>query len=427
MDINCVLDKLKNDEVLNREKKVIVAFSGGPDSTFMVHILRKYLPSIKVYLYHLNHNIRENAVEDENFVRYLSEKYDLKLFISKKDIPRIAKESKVGLEEAGRIERYKDLRKLSNQLDVNTIITAHHLDDDIETFLMNYKRGSGINGYASIKEREGLFLRPLLGVNKDFILNYLKDNNISYCLDETNFVPDTLRNDLRINVIPKLKKLDSEFYKNFSSFLSTMKLEYRLKLNFIDAFIEEYNLSDEKSTFKFNLEDTKKFFGDDLTSLFYHIIAKINGNTVDVYKSQLMGINTIAKSNEEKRIEIMGVLFIKSFDWLIFKKSEKKDDRKFYFSENQSDETIDFIAPKYVKGDLIIRNREVGDKIKLFKRPVKSLKKLMIENKIPAFKRDELFVVADEEDILYVEMIGRAERAFGGNKKIYINERKHDE
>lgn len=427
MNIDCVLNKLKNDNILMNEKKVILAFSGGPDSTFMALLLKNYLPDIHVYLYHLNHNIRKNSLDDENFVKNFSKDNDFKLYLSSKDIPKISKDKKIGLEEAGRIERYNDLKEISNMLNIHTIITGHHLDDDIETFIMNFRRGSGINGYSAIKERDGIFFRPLLSIQKSFILKYLNDKNISYCVDETNFIPNTLRNDIRINILPELKKMDSNFYNNFNEFLSTMKDEYALKVRFINSFIKDYNISKEDGEYKFNIKDAKRFFGDDLTSLFYHILDKINGNTIDVYKAQLMGINTILKSNEEKRIDISGVSLIKSFDWLIFRKNVSNLNRTIYFSDVETDETIDYISPIFVEGNIRVRKRAVGDKIKLYKRPNKSLKKLLIEKKIPAFKRDELFVICDEESILYVEMIGRSERANGGREKIYINERKNNE
>lgn len=427
MNIDCVLNKLNSDKILMREKKAIIAFSGGPDSTFLVEIFREYYPDIKLYLYHLNHNIRKNASNDENFVRKYSNENDLKLYLSNKDIPKISSEKKIGLEEAGRIERYSDLNKLSSELNINTVITAHHLDDDIETFIMNFKRGSGMNGYSSIKERDGIYFRPLLSVNKKFILDFLKRKNITYCIDETNFIADTFRNEIRLNVIPELKNLDDNFYNDFSNFLSTMKSEYQLKKRFIDSFIKDYNLSDKEGELTFKIEDATKFFGDDLTSLFFHAIDKLNGNTFDVYKTQLMGINSIAKAREEKRIEVMGVLLIKSFDSLIFKKDCDKKTKSIYLTDTKTTETIDYISPIYLAGNLKIRNREARDKIRLPKRPNKNLKKLMIENKIPAFLRDSLFVISDDEGILYVEMIGRAERATGGKEKIYINERKNNE
>lgn len=151
MLIKDIINELNADKTLAKERSAIIAFSGGPDSVFTVEIFRNFFKDYKIYLYHLNHMIRYDAIHDENFVKKYAEESGMELVLNRCDIPKFSKEHSIGLEEAGRIVRYKDLEELSKNTKVNTIVTGHHLNDDIETFILNFKRGSGLNGYSSIK------------------------------------------------------------------------------------------------------------------------------------------------------------------------------------------------------------------------------------------------------------------------------------
>lgn len=425
MDILNLLKKIEQNEILMHEKRAIIAFSGGPDSVFLAKLFIDYFKDIEIVLYHLNHNMRESAMRDEEFVRAFAEENNLKLNINSVKIKVLAKEKQIGLEEAGRVVRYEDLERISQELNINTIMTAHHLNDDIETFFMNFIRGSSLNGYSAIKAREGKYFHPLLEIKKSDIVEYLDESNEKYCIDETNFIPDTMRNIIRIEKIPKLEKLDKNFYEDFRKFLQAQKREYDLQNRLVEAFISEYNISELKDELAFKIEDVKKFFGNDLATLFFHVIKHFNVDMTDVYRSQLIFIDDFPNSNEEKKLNVAGITAIKSFEIIKFIKDErKKAKREIFISDRRTNFTISHFYSDKIKGEIKIRNREPGDKIKLENRPTKVLKKLLIEKKIPAYERDGLYVISDYEGILYVEKIGAAERAKHGNKKIYINERK---
>lgn len=423
MLIQDIINELNADKILKKERSAIIAFSGGPDSAFAVEIFRNFFKDYKIYLYHLNHMIRDEAIHDENFVKKYAEENGIELVLNRCDIPKFSKEHSIGLEEAGRIVRYKDLEELSKNTKVNTIVTGHHLNDDIETFILNFKRGSGLNGYSSIKKRDGKFLRPLLGVTKREILDYLNDRKIEFCIDRTNFIDDTNRNKIRLNVMPELEKLDEKLYDDFGCFLNSMKAEMSLKNSLISGFVFEHNLSKNSEELCFKIEDVKRYFGDDFSALYMEAIKILRGNTVDIYKKALDSILNIMNADEEKRTSVGGVVAIKSYKNLIFRTDIKIDERKVYLSNEETKDTIGFIKTNFDINDIKIRNREAGDEVKFKNRPTKSLKKFLIEEKVPAYMRDDLIIISDQENILYVEGFGPTLKALEGNKKIYINER----
>lgn len=427
MLIKDIINELNADKTLKKERSAIIAFSGGPDSVFTVEIFRRFFKDYKIYLYHLNHMIRDDAIHDENFVKKYAEESGMELVLNRCDIPKFSKEHSIGLEEAGRIVRYKDLEELSKNMKVHTIITGHHLNDDIETFILNFKRGSGLNGYSSIKKRDGKFLRPLLGVTKREILDYLNDRKIEFCIDRTNFIDDTNRNKIRLNVMPELEKLDEKLYDDFGRYLNSMKAEMSLKNSLISGFVFEHNLSKNSEELCFKIEDIKRYFGDDFSALYMEAIKILRGNTVDIYKKALDSILNIIDGEEEKRTSVGGIVAIKSYENLIFRRDIENDVRKIYLSLEATEYTIGFITTDLNIDDLKIRNREVGDEVKFKNRPTKLLKKFLIEEKVPAYKRDDLIIVTDDENILYVEGFGPTINGIEGKNKIYINERKKDE
>lgn len=427
MLIKDIINELNADETLKKERSAIIAFSGGPDSVFTVEIFKIFFKDYKIYLYHLNHMIRDDAIHDENFVKKYAEESGIELVLNRCDIPKFSKEHSIGLEEAGRIVRYNDLDELSNKFGVNTIVTGHHLNDDIETFILNFKRGSGLNGYSSIKKRDGKFLRPLLGVTKREILDYLNDRKIEFCIDRTNFIDDTNRNKIRLNVMPELEKLDEKLYDDFGRYLNSMKAEMSLKNSLISGFVFEHNLSKNSEELCFKIEDIKRYFGDDFSALYMEAIKILRGNTVDIYKKALDSILNIIDGEEEKRTSVGGIVAIKSYENLIFRRDIENDARKIYLSLEATEYTIGFIITDLNIDDLKIRNREVGDEVKFKNRPTKLLKKFLIEEKVPAYKRDDLIIVTDDENILYVEGFGPTINGIEGKNKIYINERKKDE
>ncbi|MBT4056199.1 tRNA lysidine(34) synthetase TilS, partial [Candidatus Peregrinibacteria bacterium] len=198
---------------------LIVGISGGPDSVFLLHMLLKFTPKLNIVVAHINHALRGIEAElDTDFVKNLAKKHKIPFKHTKIDIATLSRAKKKSVEETGRDIRYKFFNKLYKDYKADYILTAHHLDDNLETILLNFIRGSNLQGITGIQEtslyqKTRNVLRPLLNISKQEIVEYLQDKHILYRIDATNEDRDIPRNFLRHEVIPKLKELNPSLPK----------------------------------------------------------------------------------------------------------------------------------------------------------------------------------------------------------------------
>jgi len=203
---------------LPKKSAVILAFSGGPDSVYLLNKLLeiKKQHGLKVIIAHFNHKLRgKESGKDEAFSKKTAEKYKLIYETESSDIKKYAKENLLNLEEAARIKRYEFLEKLRKKYKAAAVLTAHHLDDNLETFIINLLRGSGIQGLKSMQIKNKNLLRPLLFIQKSEILQYLKSKKLKFQTDSTNSDKSLLRNEIRLDVVPVLKKIQPKLARTF--------------------------------------------------------------------------------------------------------------------------------------------------------------------------------------------------------------------
>jgi tRNA(Ile)-lysidine synthase len=200
---------------------ILLALSGGADSSALLHMLCQMRNSLGFTLYaaHLNHNIRgdeyENeALRDELFCRRICEAMNVPLFVESVDIPKQAMQSGKSLETEAREARYRFFAKFMQETGIKILATAHNADDNLETQLFNLCRGCGLDGISGIpRTREiaevdgGIAVRPILNATKAEIIDYCSINHIEYVTDSTNFEEDCTRNKLRNTVIPIMRQL----------------------------------------------------------------------------------------------------------------------------------------------------------------------------------------------------------------------------
>lgn len=202
-----ILAFIKEECMAKNGDSLVLGVSGGPDSIALLHVMAALRGSLGVYIAaaHVDHGLRFSAREEQDYVEDTCRQLGVDFFSHRIDVRKIAYSKKKTLEEAGRDERYRFFREIARQRGGGLIATAHHRDDVAETVLLHLLRGSGLKGLRGILPRKDDLLRPLLCVDKEDILLYLKRGNIRYYIDESNEDQCFTRNRVRHELIPLLK------------------------------------------------------------------------------------------------------------------------------------------------------------------------------------------------------------------------------
>lgn len=197
---------------------LVLGISGGPDSVYLFSLCLKLPQDIRLIVAHVNHGLRgKQSDADENFVKNLCKKNKIKFVAQRLELQKKS-------EEAARDARYKFFEEVRKKEQAQWIVTAHHLNDNIETMLFNLIRGAHLNGIKGMSVRSPTrhLLRPLLGTTKKEILEYLKKHRIAFRLDKSNNNMDFSRNQLRKNIIPLFAKINPNFEQTFKETISNI-------------------------------------------------------------------------------------------------------------------------------------------------------------------------------------------------------------
>lgn len=226
------------------KERFILCCSGGVDSVVLLHLFKSMKSDFVVA--HCNYNLREDfSYMDEQFVKNLCEKENLKFYSKSFDTLNIKKKLKKSTQVVARELRYEFFEYLSKKMNINYILTAHHINDSMESFFINLSRGSGIDGLIGIPENNGKIIRPLINFEKTEILKYAKKNKIKWRDDASNQSNMYLRNKIRNELTPLLNSLEGNFIKNFQKSLRYLKLSNSLIHDKIEEFMKEYISYDE--------------------------------------------------------------------------------------------------------------------------------------------------------------------------------------
>ena len=262
-------------------KKYLIAVSGGVDSVVLLEMLAKKHKNILVA--HFDHGIREDSKEDAIFVRQLAVKYGVKFFTKREELGANASEEKA------RRARYKFLRELSEKQNA-TIVTAHHLDDVVETIIINMVRGTGWRGLAVLNAED--IYRPLINFKKQEIINYAKQNNLKWREDSTNSLNVYMRNIVRhkIDLSNEQKnelqilhqeqiRLAKEIKSEVTSLLKSIKNDNKISRYFINSI-------DQASAYEIIRELTKgELTPNQIDSVINAIKTQRNGTIFEASKN----------------------------------------------------------------------------------------------------------------------------------------------
>ncbi len=218
-----------------KEKKLLIAISGGVDSVVLTHLLHQL--NFDISLAHCNFNLRgTESDKDEEFVNELGKKLDITTFSIRFETEKYAKENQLSTQVAARNLRYDWFQELTNQHLFDFVLTAHHADDNLETFLINLTRGTGLEGLTGIPEVNNHIVRPFLIFSRDEIETYATQKNMNWREDKSNASSKYLRNKIRHQIVPILKEINPTLLENFQKTSEYLQESQQI----IDTSISEF-------------------------------------------------------------------------------------------------------------------------------------------------------------------------------------------
>ena len=437
------LKTIKQNSLIKNVDTIIVALSGGADSSALLHFLKSIQEDyeLKLYACHLNHNLRgKEADRDQKFCEEFCRELNVPIFVYSLEILKLAKQKGKSTELCAREERcriFDELKnKLSSQNSYAKVATAHTLSDNVETIIWNMCRGTSSKGLMGIPVKRDYIIRPLLYVKREEIENYCRENEISFVTDSTNLSNDYTRNVIRNRVVPILREINSSYDENISSMSQRLKCE--------DDFLESETM--------LQMEKIKSKNGFDITSFLslhraicFRIISKLLSQN-NIQKSSLVIENVFNAIKNKKKLQLSESVFLfidHRQDSFTISKEIGQEKLEPYFEKPVSigkhtilkNKSIDlsiitkeeFNKIKFVNKKAInccldcdkislsvfVRQKKDGDKISLYNRYcTKTLKKLFNEAGLSLRERSRRFVLCDETGkILWIEGFG-CERDF---------------
>ena len=295
-----VLETIKKYNLISENDKIVVAVSGGPDSMCLLHILltlrKEY--NLELNVAHVNHMIRDNAILAEEYVKDFCEKNNLNFFVKKVDVHELSKKDRIGTEEAGRKARYEFFNEVKEMTSSNKIAIAHNKNDKVETIFLNLIRGTGTYGLIGIEPKNGIYIRPLLEIERENIERYCDEFNLNPRIDESNFENIYNRNKIRNVIIPYIKK---EFNPNIVNTVSRLSDIVQDEEKYFNKIVEnEYKKLVIEETNEYIKLNRKEFNDLDLIirkKLVFYVINKLIGSTMGIEKIHVEDIIKLCSNN----------------------------------------------------------------------------------------------------------------------------------
>lgn len=410
--------------LIQPKDKILIAFSGGPDSVVLSFLLKKfqaYFKIEKISLAHLNHSLREESDKDEEFCKDFGQKYDIPVFVKKVDVKSVAKKEKKSIEEAGREERYKFFKEIMEKENFNKLATAHHLSDLIETMFLWFVQGNK-KGLKGFKPNEENIIRPLYYIKKEELLEYCHKNDLSYVIDKSNFDKRYLRNKVRLDLIPIAKEI------NHSLEESLLRLSFFQSVD--EDFLEIYSKDILKSLQEKDYIDLN-YLNTLHEAVKYRVITNWIYEKTRIYPSyqKMLNILKLLKMGGTKALHLQENLqLIKEYDKLYLNYTQKveKSYKEYKLKIGQTifikEQGISLTAFKPTEKDLeemkkskciecfdidtdefTVRFRKEGDRFLPFgMKREKKLKDVFIDLKIPKNMRNSIPLLVFGDKILWI-------------------------
>lgn len=410
-------------------KSVLVGFSGGKDSTVLLHALKSMSGEfgIEVYAMHVNHQIRGNeALRDETFCKDFCEEYGIPFLSKRIDVPTEAEKLSVGLEEAARIMRYDSFERVLEINSIDAVATAHTMSDNEETLIFRAARGSSAKGMCGIPPKRDNIIRPLILCSTQDVLAYADELCLSYVCDSTNNDLHITRNMIRKKICPLLEKINPKHEEAFSSLADSLRND----CDYIESMAEEYYSCDSCKVLallhpailsrvinkKYSLIGTDAQLTSDHIYEISKLLKKYSGQNVKKLLCLPGDINIIIDSDnvkfekQQQKPKVTGFCgelrpglndFSKHGFMLYITNGPADEDVLRYYESTYGAVIHTEVKASLFSDKIIARSRNDGDTY-VFGGMTRKVKKLFNENGVERDERDDVPLICDSKGILWI-------------------------
>ncbi|PQJ75687.1 tRNA lysidine(34) synthetase TilS [Polaribacter gangjinensis] len=409
-----------------KDVKLLLAISGGLDSVVLMHLCNQL--NLQISLAHCNFKLRnEESDLDEEFVKKIGQISSNQIFTTYFETEKIAKNKQISIQIAARELRYNWFQELVLEHQFEFVLTAHHLDDSLETFLIHLTRGSGLDGFTGIPAKSGNIIRPLLAFSRAEILEYAIENQLEWREDSSNATTKYLRNNIRHQVIPILKEINPSLLDSFANTIQNLQDAQQI----IDDKIEEIsaNSSFEKDGMVFFDVSKIKQLSKPKAYL-YQLLKKYQftewNNVLDLLTSQT-GKQVFSKTHvllKDRDFLILSEIPIKKKDSAYVEILETQSTIStpifLNFEENPSKKIASknsiSVAKNLLKYPLILRKWQNGDYFcPSGMQGKKKLSKYFKDEKISLIEKEKIWLLCTAENEIIWVINHRQDRRFLAN------------
>mgnify|MGYP006395387625 CR=1 FL=1 len=394
-----------------KQQKLLIACSGGLDSVVLARLLAKL--SYNIALAHVNFGLRgAESDEDEAFVRRLAQDLECPFYVKGVETEVYAAEQGISIQMAARELRYGWFEELLSQ-EFDRLLTAHHADDDLETFLINLSRGAGLKGLTGIPETREAVVRPLLGFERQQLMSYAKKEGWHWREDSSNANDKYLRNAFRLKAIPALREVDEDIVKAYGKTKSHLQASQRLVDDYM-GLISKLLLTPTATGFDLDLEKLADLPNQDA------ILYALYG---DYGFTDLVALNQLPKAQSGKFLLAPGYRLLKDRGRLILQLQEKNNQQEVFFIKKDEknieqplrisvkpigkvgyhDPSTIYVDKALLHYPLEIRKWREGDRFQPFgMQGNKKISKFLKDEKLSLAAKENIWLLCSDQQIVWV-------------------------
>ena len=405
------------ENLFQPKDKLLLAVSGGVDSVVLCELCKQ--ADYDFVIAHCNFQLREEESDrDETFVRQLAERYKVQVFVNQFNTANYAEVNKLSAQVAARDLRYQWFSSIAKEENINWIVTAHHANDNIETLLMNFFKGSGINGLRGILPKQGKIIRPLLFSKKEELIEFSKENKLEYVEDSSNASDKYTRNYFRNQIIPTVQKVFPRAEENLLNNIERYREIEALYRQSIE--LHKKRLLEAKGK-EIHIPVLKLLKTEPLATIVYEIIKEFSftsNQTEEVVKLLISESGKYILSSSHRIIKNRKWLIISPIDTevaeniLIEEKDntiqfgngkimvEKQTADNYQLSTDNSIATLD---ADEIKFPLLLRKWKQGDYFyPLGMRKKKKVSRFLIDQKLSLTDKEKIWILESNKKIIWI-------------------------